>query len=80
MTTNDTPTPAGGIEHPIGAAGRLAIKVADWDLDIVAVEGETATVASFGGQPLPDGNVMIVECGSSRIIEVGRDGKIAKVQ
>jgi hypothetical protein len=29
-------------------------------------------------QPLPDGNVMIVECGTSRIIEVGRDGKISK--
>lgn len=29
-------------------------------------------------QPLPDGKVMIVECGSSRIIEVGSDGKIAK--
>lgn len=29
-------------------------------------------------QPLPDGKVMIVECGSSRIIEAGRDGQIAK--
>jgi len=29
-------------------------------------------------QPLPDGRVMIVECGSSRIIEVDREGKIAK--
>ena len=29
-------------------------------------------------QPLPDGKVMIVECGTSRIIEVGRDGKITK--
>lgn len=29
-------------------------------------------------QPLPDGNVMIVECGTSRIIEVDRTGKIAK--
>jgi len=29
-------------------------------------------------QPLPDGNVMIVECGTSRIIEVDRGGKIAK--
>lgn len=29
-------------------------------------------------QPLPDGRVMIVECGTSRIIEVGRDGKVAK--
>lgn len=29
-------------------------------------------------QPLPDGRVMLVECGSSRIIEVDRQGKIAK--
>ncbi|OYW72086.1 MAG: hypothetical protein B7Z37_25945, partial [Verrucomicrobia bacterium 12-59-8] len=29
-------------------------------------------------QPLPDGNVMIVECGTSRIIEVDRAGKITK--
>ncbi|MBI5773895.1 MAG: PQQ-binding-like beta-propeller repeat protein [Verrucomicrobia bacterium] len=29
-------------------------------------------------QPLPGGNVMIVECGTSRIIEVDRAGKIAK--
>ncbi len=29
-------------------------------------------------QPLPDGNVMIVECGTSRIIEVDRSGKITK--
>ncbi len=29
-------------------------------------------------QPLPNGNVMIVECGTSRIIEVDREGKIAK--
>lgn len=29
-------------------------------------------------QPLPDGNVLIVECGTSRIIEVNREGRIAK--
>jgi hypothetical protein len=29
-------------------------------------------------QPLPDGRVMIVECGTSRIIEVDRAGKITK--
>jgi hypothetical protein len=29
-------------------------------------------------QPLPDGRVLLVECGSSRIIEVDRQGKIAK--
>jgi outer membrane protein assembly factor BamB len=29
-------------------------------------------------QPLPDGRVMVVECGSSRIVEVDRAGTIAK--
>jgi len=29
-------------------------------------------------QPLPDGNVLVVECGTSRIVEVDRAGKIAK--
>jgi len=29
-------------------------------------------------QPLPGGNVLVAECGMSRIIEAGRDGKIAK--
>lgn len=29
-------------------------------------------------QPLPDGRVLVVECGTSRLIEVDRDGKIAK--
>ena len=29
-------------------------------------------------QPLPDGGVLICECGTSRLIEIGRDGKIRK--
>ena len=29
-------------------------------------------------QPLPDGRVLVVECGPSRLLEIGRDGKIAK--
>jgi hypothetical protein len=29
-------------------------------------------------QPLPDGRVLVVECGPSRIVEVDREGKIAK--
>src|SRR5689334_16836700 len=28
-------------------------------------------------QPLPDGNVLVVECGTSRLVEVDRAGKIA---
>ncbi len=31
-----------------------------------------------GCQPLADGNVMVIECGTDRIIEVDRTGKIAK--
>jgi len=38
----------------------------------------TEKVEVHSCQPLPDGNVMIVECGTSRIIEVDRTGKIAK--
>lgn len=29
-------------------------------------------------QPLPDGNILIVECGTKRIIEVDRNGKVVK--
>jgi hypothetical protein len=31
-----------------------------------------------GCQPLPDGSVMVVECGPRRLVEVGRDGRIVK--
>jgi hypothetical protein len=29
-------------------------------------------------QPLPGGNVLVAECGMSRLVEVGRDGKVAR--
>ena len=29
-------------------------------------------------QPLPDGHVLVAECGMSRLIEAGRDGQVAK--
>ena len=29
-------------------------------------------------QPLPDGRVLAAECGLSRLVEIGRDGKVAK--
>ncbi len=31
-----------------------------------------------GCQPLPDGRVMVVECGTRRLVEVDREGKIAR--
>src|SRR5437660_3757642 len=33
---------------------------------------------AHGCQPLAGGRVLVVECGASRIVEVDRDGKIAK--
>lgn len=38
----------------------------------------TAGVECQAAQPLPNGNVLIVECGTSRLVEVDRAGKIAK--
>src|SRR5882724_7007954 len=35
-------------------------------------------VECHAAQPLPNGNVLVVECGTSRIIEVDRKGEIAK--
>lgn len=35
-------------------------------------------VECHAAQPLPDGGVLIVECGTSRLIEVDRQGKITK--
>ena len=38
----------------------------------------TAGVECQAAQPLPNGNVLVVECGTSRLIEVDRQGLIAK--
>lgn len=38
----------------------------------------TPGVECQAAQPLPDGNVLVVECGTSRLVEVDRDGKVAK--
>jgi hypothetical protein len=35
-------------------------------------------VECHAAQPLANGNVLVVECGTSRLIEVDRDGRIAK--
>lgn len=42
--------------------------------EYVAPEG----VEVHSAQPLPEGNVLVVECGTKRLIEVDRMGKIAK--
>ena len=48
-TTDTTPT----IEHTIGASGVVLIRLADWDAEIRAVDGDTVRVRNADGGPLP---------------------------
>ena len=58
--------------HATGAIEMTRAKEIIWEYKA----GEKTEVHAC--QPLPDGRVMLVECGPSRIIEVDRAGKIAK--
>lgn len=44
----------------------------------VGIQGTEKGVECHAAQPLPNGNVLVVECGTSRLIEVDKEGKIAK--
>ena len=58
--------------HAHGAIEMTSEKKTVWEYQA----GEKAEVHAC--QPLPDGRVLVVECGPSRLLEIGRDGKIAK--
>ena len=58
--------------HAHGAIEMTPLKVIVWEYK---APDKTEVHAC---QPLSDGRVLVVECGSSRIVEVGRDGNIAK--
>jgi outer membrane protein assembly factor BamB len=51
---------------------------ADKDQAVVWQYKAPATSECDACQPLPDGRVMVVECGASRIVEVDRTGQVAK--
>ena len=51
---------------------------ADKDQQIVWEYKSPPKTECHACQPLPDGNVMVVECGTSRIVEVDRKGTVAK--
>src|SRR6185295_19928372 len=51
---------------------------ADKDKKIVWEYKSPAGTECHACQPLPDGRVLVVECGTSRIIEVDKKGEIAK--
>jgi Toastrack DUF4097 len=52
MSTTDTATP---LEHRIGATGLVTVRLADWDVEVVGVDGDVARVRSADDRPLPDG-------------------------
>jgi hypothetical protein len=51
--TRQTTTDATEIEHQIGSAGELLIKVADWDVQLLSVDGDTVRARLADGRPLP---------------------------
>ena len=58
----------------VGGAREVSLKnEVVWEY-VAPAEGVECQAA----QPLPNGNVLVVECGTSRLIEVDREGKIAK--
>lgn len=52
MSATDT---APAIEHRIGETGSLTVRVASWDVEVVAVAGDVVRVRSATGTSLPDG-------------------------
>ena len=49
------PTTAPAIEHRIGETGTVTVRVASWDVEIVAAGGDTVRVRNASGAALPDG-------------------------
>ena len=52
MTRNTAITAT--IEHRIGPSGRLDVKLADWDVELVATSDEIVRVRDADGKDLPD--------------------------
>lgn len=64
MTTS---TNGATISHPIGPDGTLAVRFADWSVDIVGTDGHEARVRNADGGPLPAGVEIDRGDGSLRI-------------
>jgi hypothetical protein len=52
MNATDT---APAIEHRIGETGTVTVRVASWDVEVVAAGGDTVRVRNASGAALPDG-------------------------
>lgn len=53
MTTHDSTSPAPDITHPIGTNGRVAVRMASWDVELIAVDGDVVRVRAADGGRLP---------------------------
>lgn len=59
-------------------AHRTGAKEVTQDKEVVWEYKAPEGVEVHSAQPLPDGNVLVVECGTKRLVEVDRTGKIAR--
>jgi hypothetical protein len=46
---------APAVEHRIGETGSLSVRLADWDVEVIAVDGDVARIRNADGGKLPDG-------------------------
>src|SRR5205814_7954435 len=57
---------------------RNGAKEVSRDKEVVWEYKAPAQAQCHSCQPLPNGHVLVAECGLSRLVEVGRDGQVAK--
>jgi hypothetical protein len=53
MTTHDSTLRGPDVEHSIGTNGRVAVRVASWDVELVAVDSDVVRVRAADGGDLP---------------------------
>jgi hypothetical protein len=68
MTTHDSASQARAIEHSIGAQGRVSVRMASWDVDLKAVDGDVVRIFAADGGELPHD------------LEVQRDGDTVSIR
>jgi hypothetical protein len=55
MSPNASPTSTAGVlGHRIGETGSVTVRVADWDVEVIATDGDVAWVKDAAGDRLPD--------------------------
>ena len=71
MNATDT---APAVEHRIGETGALSVRLADWDVEVIAVDGDVARIRSADGGKLPDGLAIQRQADGIAIRQPNRSG------